>query len=55
MKRITIGPSRDSYKIGEVVTGNKAVITSKNGKEETGRVIYKRKAEYRDDPFRKRA
>ncbi len=46
---------RDSYKLGEAVASKKAVIPSKNGKEEAGVVIYKRKAEYRDDPFRKRA
>ncbi|MFC0476251.1 hypothetical protein ACFFHF_13510 [Robertmurraya beringensis] len=56
MRKQPIGMSRESsYKVGEAVTGKKAIISSKDGKEVTGRVIYKRKAEYRDDPFRKRA
>lgn len=56
MKKQLTGSSRDSsYKVGEAVAGKKAIISSKDGKDVTGRVIYKRKAEYRDDPFRKRA
>ncbi|MFJ7724686.1 hypothetical protein ACIQXV_00850 [Neobacillus sp. NPDC097160] len=44
-----------SYKLGETVTGVRAVITSIHGKEESGKVIYKRKADYREDPYKKRA
>lgn len=47
-------PISESYKIGEAVSGVTAVVPSK-GKEEQGRVVYKRKADYREDPFRKRA
>ncbi|WP_409288065.1 hypothetical protein [Peribacillus sp. SCS-37] len=54
MKR-TVALKRDSYKLGHAVSGKKAVITSKTGQEEAGEVIYKRKAVYREDPFRKRA
>ncbi|WP_157081491.1 hypothetical protein [Neobacillus soli] len=44
-----------SYKLGETVAGVRAVITSIHGKEESGKVIYKRKADYREDPYQKRA
>lgn len=46
---------KKSYKLGETVKGVKAVIPSNHGKEESGLVIYKRKADYREDPFKKRA
>jgi|GEM_PF-6153443 len=37
-----------AYKIGEPVkNGVKAIIPSKNGKEESCLLVYKRKAEYR--------
>lgn len=45
-------PASHSYKVGETVRG-RAVVPSKNGKEESGLVIYKRKAEYRNDPYGK--
>jgi len=46
---------KHSYKIGEAVTGIRAVIPTKNGREESGEVVYKRKAEYKHDPYKKRA
>lgn len=46
---------KERNKLGETVTGVSAMIFSKSGKEEQGKVIYKRKADYREDPFRKRA
>ncbi|WHY77103.1 hypothetical protein QNH20_23965 [Neobacillus sp. WH10] len=56
MKRTTKSKAdKKSYKLGETVTGVKAVIPSNHGKEESGIVIYKRKADYREDPFKKRA
>jgi hypothetical protein len=45
----------ENYKVGEAISGKKAVVPSKNGKEESGIVVYRRKAEYREDPFKKRA
>ncbi|WHY77122.1 hypothetical protein QNH20_24060 [Neobacillus sp. WH10] len=56
MKR-TVGSkvNKKSYKLGETVTGVRAVIPSIHGKEESGKVIYKRKADYREDPYQKRA
>lgn len=47
--------NKNAFKYGEAVAGVKAVIPSKNGKEEAGLIIYKRKAEYKDDPYMKRA
>lgn len=38
---------KNTFKVGKAVKGVKALIPSKNGKEESGLVIYKRKAEYR--------
>ncbi|MEH7306625.1 hypothetical protein [Neobacillus drentensis] len=56
MKRAVISKEeKNSYKLGETVTGVRAIITSKYGKEESGKVVYKRKADYREDPFKKRA
>lgn len=47
---------KHSYKIGEsVTTGVRGVIPTKNGREESGLVVYKRKAEYKHDPYKKRA
>jgi hypothetical protein len=46
---------KDAFKIGEAVSGVRAVIPSKNGKEEAGVVVYKRKADYKEDPYKKRA
>ncbi|GAA0337587.1 hypothetical protein GCM10008967_29810 [Bacillus carboniphilus] len=46
---------KHSYKVGEAVTGIRAVIPTKNGREESGVVVYKRKAEYKDDPYKKTA
>ncbi|MED1206110.1 hypothetical protein [Heyndrickxia acidicola] len=45
---------KSSYKIGEDVVGVRATICGKNGKEELGRVVYKRKPEYGYDPYEKR-
>ncbi|WP_026694242.1 hypothetical protein [Peribacillus kribbensis] len=36
-----------NYKIGEPVSGMKAVVSTNQGEEEKGTVVYKRKAEYR--------
>ncbi|MED1202579.1 hypothetical protein [Heyndrickxia acidicola] len=47
------GRGKSSYKIGEAVEGERAVFTSKTGKEEWGRVVYKRKPDYRYDPYKK--
>jgi hypothetical protein len=56
MKRtLTLKVDKKSFKLGESVAGVRAVIPSKLGREESGKVIYKRKAEYREDPFQKRA
>jgi len=38
---------KNDYKIGKPVKGVKAIIPSENGKEETGIVVYKRKAVYK--------
>lgn len=40
-------PDKQQYKIGKTVKGTKALIPAKNGKEESGLVVYKRKVEYR--------
>ncbi|MCU9614717.1 hypothetical protein OEV98_14330 [Caldibacillus lycopersici] len=40
-------PEKNAYKIGKPVKGVKGIVPSKNGKEESGLVIYKRKAEYK--------
>ena len=45
---------KNSYKVGKAVPGVQAIITSKKG-EEPGTIVYRRKAEYREDPFGKRA
>lgn len=39
--------NKQEYKIGKTVKGTKALVPAKNGKEETGLIIYKRKVEYR--------
>ncbi|WP_170972126.1 hypothetical protein [Bacillus yapensis] len=46
---------KHSNKIGEAVNGGRAIVPTKNGKEESGVVVYKRKADYKDDPYKKRA
>lgn len=46
---------KHSYKVGEAVSGVKAVVPSKNGKEESGVIVYRRKAVYGEDPFKKEA
>ncbi|MDR7000082.1 hypothetical protein [Neobacillus niacini] len=45
LKRIL--SNKDSYKLGKPVVGMKAVAMIK-GKEQSGMVVYKRKAEYKD-------
>lgn len=45
---------KHSYKVGKAVPGIKTIITSKKG-EESATIVYKRKADYREDPFGKRA
>lgn len=55
MNRSRLLNGKHSYKTGEAVAGNRAVIPTRNGKEESGVVVYKRKAEYKDDPYKKRA
>ncbi|MFB6468876.1 hypothetical protein ACE38V_19155 [Cytobacillus sp. Hz8] len=55
MNRARKVTGKNAFKIGEAVSGVRAVIPSKNGKEETGVVVYKRKAVYNDDPYKKRA
>jgi hypothetical protein len=45
---------KNAYKVGRAVPGVKAIITSKKG-EESATIVYKRKADYREDPFGKRA
>jgi hypothetical protein len=42
------------FKIGEAVRGVRAVFPFKEGKEESGRVVYKRKPDYEYDPYKKR-
>jgi hypothetical protein len=40
-------PIKDLYKVGEPVVGVKAIAPIK-GKEQTGQVVYRRKAQYKD-------
>lgn len=47
IKNQKIELEKNAYKIGKTVKGIKAMFPAKNGKEETGVVVYKRKAEYR--------
>lgn len=54
MKRSGHLTGKNSHKIGEAVRGTQVVIPAKNGKEESGIVVYKRKAVYNDDPYEKR-
>lgn len=44
---------KHSHKIGESVKGVRAVIPTKNGKEESGEIVYKRKADYKEDPYKR--
>ena len=48
------GNISDRHKVGETVSGVRAVVHSK-GKELHGKIVYKRKADYKEDPFTKRA
>ncbi|MCM3570432.1 hypothetical protein [Neobacillus mesonae] len=54
-KSVVVKLNKNAYKLGEAVAGIRAVIPAKHGKEESGKVIYKRKADYHEDPFKKRA
>ncbi|GHI01457.1 hypothetical protein [Neobacillus kokaensis] len=54
-RTVVLKLNKNSYKLGEAVAGIRAVIPTKSGKEESGKVIYKRKADYHEDPYKKRA
>ncbi|WP_161487130.1 hypothetical protein [Neobacillus mesonae] len=54
-RAVVLKLNKNAYKIGEAVAGIRAVIPTKHGKEESGKVIYKRKADYHEDPYKKRA
>ncbi|MFZ3590039.1 hypothetical protein ACOI1C_12350 [Bacillus sp. DJP31] len=48
--------SNNLYKVGKAVSDVRALIPSKNGEfVEPALIVYTRKAEYKDDPFKKRA
>ncbi|MFD0051450.1 hypothetical protein ACFVHQ_19365 [Actinomycetes bacterium NPDC127524] len=46
---------QNHYKAGEAVYGVKAVFPSKTGGDITGEIVYRRKADYSYDPYRKKA
>lgn len=49
-------PSENSYKVGKAVSDVRALIPTKDGKvAEPAVIVYSRKAEYKEDPFKKRA